>query len=171
MKKLALALALALSTAQAVPTSLTVWLPERGETATLSAVGLVGKTSGRVVLNRPDYDLPQERPIAGGFARLIQGTGKTPARLDVVQGGKVTASRSFPEAKYSTNLWGTGRGPCLSYEAESQTVTRCFSPDLKTEWAKLDWVLNISQDGQNAYFYGKGNGRGEPYQPDLHLIR
>lgn len=172
MKKLALALALALSTAQAVPTSLTVWLPERGETATLSAVGLVGKTSGRVVLNRPDYDLPQERPIAGGFARLTQGTGKTPTRLEVVRGGKVTASRTFPEVVNGASLRGTVSGPCLSYDEGGQGVTRCFAPDLKTEWAKLGWILNISQDGRNAYFYDMPkNGRGESYQPDLHLIR
>lgn len=147
----ALALALAFSTAEAAPASLTVWLPERGETATLSAAGLVGKTSGRVVLDRPEYDLPQESPVAGGFARLTQKSGRAPARLDVVQGGKVTASRAFPEAVYGVTVQGNQRGPCLSYSEGDTGVTRCFTLDLRNEWAKPSGAPFVGASGKSAY--------------------
>ena len=180
-KALALALALTVPTLTgpalaAVPTSLTVWLPEQGQTATLSAAGLVAADGGRIVLNRPAYDLPVERPISGGFVRLTPAGKTNPARLEVVQGGKVTASRTFPEARYGVGLQGTERGPCVSStETDSdKSITRCFAPDLKTEWAKLDWTLNITRDGTAAYFYDTaktGNGAASPYSPDLHVIR
>lgn len=176
MKRLALAFALALlpSALAAAPTRLTVWIPEQGQTATLSSAGLIGAAGNRLVLNQPEYTLPVERPIAGGFARLVNATKGAPTRLEIVQRGKVTASRAFPEAVYSTFLWGTQRGPCLSYTADGREgVTRCFTPDLKTEWGpKLGWVMAITRDGQAAYHDDTTHiGTGAAYQPDVQVIR
>ncbi len=168
-----LSLALVSSAGAAAPTSLTVWIPEQGQTATLSSAGLVGAAGNRLVLNQPEYTLPVERPIAGGFARLVNPTNGAPTRLEIVQRGKVTASRPFPEAVYSTYLRGTQRGPCLSYAADGREgVTRCFTPDLKTEWAKLGGVMTITRDGQAAYMYDTAKNRiGAAYQPNLQIIR
>lgn len=168
-----LSLALVSSAGAAAPTSLTVWIPEQGQTATLSSAGLVGAAGNRLVLNQPEYTLPVERPIAGGFARLVNPTNGAPTRLEIVQRGKVTASRAFPEAVYSTYLRGTQRGPCLSYAADGREgVTRCFTPDLKTEWATLGGVMTITRDGQAAYMYDTAKNRiGAAYQPNLHIIR
>ena len=68
-----------------------------------------------------------------------------------MRGGKVTASRTFPEVVNGASLRGTVSGPCLSYDEGGQGVTRCFAPDLKTEWAKLSGTPFIANTGKAAY--------------------
>lgn len=182
-KALALALALTVPTLTgpaltgpalaATPTSLTVWLPEQGQTATLSSQGLTAADGGRIVLNRPAYDLPFERPISGGFVRLTPAGKTDPARLEVVQGGKVTASRTFPEARYGARLQGTERGPCVSStETDSdKSITRCFAPDLKTEWVKLPGQPFLSASGKVAYTVLTDWKLEKPAGDDVDVIR
>ncbi len=175
----ALAAAALLSVAVAVPTtSLTVWIPQQGQTATLSAAvlgktGLVGAAGNRIVLNKLASELPSERPLASGFARLTYGSKNTPARLEVVQGGKVTATRDFPEAQSNVGLQGIGRGPCLGYsdsKGDNATV-RCFSPDLKTEWARVSGAAFIDSSGHTAYIVHTDWKREKPYSDVVNIIR
>ena len=162
-----------LSAALAASNSLTVWLPEQGQTATLSSQGLTAADGGRIVLNRPAYDLPFERPISGGFVRLSPAGKTGPARLEVVQGGKVTASRTFPEARYGARLQGTERGPCVSStETDSdKSITRCFAPDLKTEWVKLPGQPFLSASGKVAYTVLTDWKLEKPAGDDVDVIR
>lgn len=175
---LALAAALLSSAWAAAPNSLTVWVPERGQTATLSAAGLKGEDGSRVPLDLGRFwgQESLERPLPGGYVRLVYATKSSPTRLEVVQGGKVTASRALPEARSTNGFWGTQRGPCLGLQGSSSdgVIVRCFSPDLKSEWAKVPGqVLNVhvSADGRAAYTVMTDWKLQQPYTETVRIIR
>ena len=169
--------------AQAVgPNHLTVWIPEQHQTATLSTAGLK-LADGRTLSVFPEnYNsplpasatAPRAYAFAGGLARLIPKTANTPARVEVTTlKGQVKAARPLPEAKNGVDLYTTQRGPCVNiFTPTGQNTLRCFSADLKTEWAKLSGLLlNVSFDGKTAYTT-RPDWRGEnPYSPDVQVIR
>ena len=172
-KALALALGLTAPALAATPTSLTVWLPEQGQTATLSNRGLVAADGGRIILITETYKLPLEQPLPGGSARLYFGINHPKTRLEVVRGGKVTATRLWPAERAPYALWGTQRGPCVS-DTDQQgksPMLHCFSTDLKTEWAKFPGSPFINTGGRVAYTVQTDWEGKNPYSEAIGVTR
>lgn len=160
----------------AAPTTLTVWIPEQGQTATLSSGGLVA-ADGHQIRFYPRQDGPLEVPLSNGFARLTPATRAKPARLEVLRGGQVTASRLWPENPYPYALVGTERGPCIweRDERKGSTKQRCFTPDLKpdpnTVWAKVPMSAFMSKGSKATYTVQTDWEAKNPLSDEVKVIR
>lgn len=154
IRTLALATALA-SSALATPTSLSVWLPSRQETALLTPRGVV-LPGGRTVLLE---EALREYALGPGQWVRMRGqatrkAGEYRVGVEVLDAaGQVTAQKSWltRDPGGLPEIFPTRRGPCIFWR-EADSRTHCLTPDLNTEWASFGGQPRaVTRDGEWAY--------------------
>lgn len=164
-----LAAVLGLGTAGAV----TLWVPEQGQTATLTAAGLKA-ADGRAlsVMREWQRPSPESLPLSGGrYLRVVRPTtATTPVQVVVEDARKrPQATRDAPAG--FLGAWPTVRGPCITTGASGTQSTRCWDLALKTTWATFeDQPVYVSRLGDVAYTTAVPDWR-QPYSAGVPITR
>lgn len=166
IRKFVLAALLGLGTSGAA----TVWLPEQGQTGTLTAAGLRA-ADGRAlsVLNAWNRPRPEALPLSGRRYMRVEIAPPAPPQL-VVEDVRGNVQTSLGVTGLA-DAWPTVRGPCVTAQADPEPVTTCYDLTLQAVWATFDGKpVYVSRQGDVAYTTGAAS-RTQPYSPTVPITR